>query len=56
LTFTINSKCANSDKQIKIKLDSDLNIVGMAEGSDPFYSMALINTDKMKELSIVDIF
>jgi hypothetical protein len=56
LTFTINSKCANSDKQIQIKLDSDLNIVGMAEGSDPFYSMALINTDKMKELSIVDIF
>jgi len=56
LTFTINSKCANSGKQIKIELDSDLNIIRMTEGSSPMYCMALINTDKMKERSIVDIF
>jgi hypothetical protein len=56
LTFTINSECANSGKQIEIELDSELNITGMSEGSDPVYSMALINTDRMKEASIVDIF
>jgi hypothetical protein len=56
LNFTIQSECANSGRQIEIELDSDLNITGMTEGSDPFYSMALINTARMKELSIVDIF
>jgi len=56
LTFTINTKCANSGRKIQIKLDSEMNITGMTEGADPMYSMALINTDKMKEMSIVDVF
>ncbi len=56
LTFTIDTKCANSGKQLRIELDSDMNITFMTEGADPFYSMALINTDKMKEKSIVDVF
>jgi hypothetical protein len=56
LTFTIDTKCANSGREIKIELDSDLNITSMTEGADPMYSMALINTDKMKEMSIVDVF
>jgi hypothetical protein len=56
LTFTIDTKCANSGKKIHIDLDSDMNIIFMTEGADPFYSMALINTDKMKEKSIVDVF
>jgi hypothetical protein len=33
-----------------------MNITFMTEGADPYYSMALINTDKMKEKSIVDVF
>lgn len=56
LTFTINTKCANSGREIEIRLDCDLNITAMTEGADPMYSMALINTDKMKEKSIVDVF
>jgi hypothetical protein len=56
LTFTINTKCANSGKKIQIEVDSDMNIISMSEGADLFYSMALINTDKMKEKSIVDVF
>ena len=56
LTFTIDTKCANSGKHIQIEIDSALNITGMTEGADPMYSMALINTDKMKEMSIVDVF
>jgi hypothetical protein len=56
LTFTIHTECSNSGRQIEIKLDSELNIARMTEGAAPMYSMALINTDKMKEASIVDIF
>ena len=56
LTFTIKTKCANSGKEIQIELDSNLNITGMTEGANTMYSMALINTDRMKERSIVDIF
>jgi len=56
LNFTIDTKCANSGKKIRIELDSDMNITSMTEGVDPFCSMALINTDKMKEKSIVDVF
>ena len=56
LTFTIHTECANSGRQIEIKLDSELNITSMTESADPMYSMALINTDKMKEASIVDTF
>jgi hypothetical protein len=56
LTFTINTKCANSGKEIQIDLDSEMNITSMTEGAEPMYSTALINTDKMKEKSIVDVF
>ena len=56
LTFTIDSKCANSGKPIKIKLDSELNIAGMTEGAEPMYSMPIINSDRMKEPGIVDVF
>jgi len=56
LNFTINSTCANSGRQIEIEIDSELNITRMTEGCTPMYSMALINSDRMKEASIVDIF
>ena len=56
MTFTIDSKCANSGKHIEIELDSELNITGMTEGCEPMYSLALINSDRMKETSIVDVF
>jgi hypothetical protein len=45
-----------SGREIQIEIDCALNITGMTEGADPMYSMALINTDKMKEMSIVDVF
>jgi len=56
LTYTIDTTCANSGRSIKIELDSDLNITGMTDGASPMYCLVLINTDKMKEQSIVDIF
>jgi hypothetical protein len=56
LFFTVNSECANSGKPMKIELDSDLNITGVDEGSEPMYCIASMDTDKKKEPSIVDIF
>ncbi len=56
LFFTVNSECANSGKPIKIELDGDLNIISVDEGSEPMYCIALMDTAKTKELSIVDIF
>ena len=56
LFFTVNSECANSGKPVKIELDSDLNIISVGEGSEPMYCVALMNTAKTKEPSIVDIF
>ncbi|MDM8525224.1 hypothetical protein QUF80_17775 [Desulfococcaceae bacterium HSG8] len=56
LSFTIHSKCANSGRQIEIEVDSELNITSVADGSDPMFCLALMNTAKTKEPSIVDIF
>ena len=56
LTFTIKTKCANSGKEIQIELDSEMNVTAVTEGSDPFYSMALLNTARLKEPSIVNVF
>jgi hypothetical protein len=56
LTFTINTECANSGRQIEIELDSDLNIIRMTEGSEPVISLTVFNSEKMKERGIVDIF
>ena len=56
LFFTVNSKCANSGKPMQIELDSNLNIISVDEGSAPMFCVALMNTDKTKEPSIVDIF
>jgi hypothetical protein len=56
MTYTIDTTCANSGRPIKIELDSELNIFGMTEGASPMYCLVLMNTDKMKETSIVDVF
>ena len=55
-TYTIDTTCANSGRLIKIELDSELYITGMTEGASPMYCLVLMNTDKMKETSIVDVF
>jgi len=56
LEYTIHSRCASSGKPLEIGIDSDLNISSMTVGAAPMYSMALMNTDKMKERSIIDVF
>jgi hypothetical protein len=56
LFFTVNSECASSGRPIKIELDSNLNITNVDEGSEPMFCVALMNTAKTKEPSIVDIF
>ena len=56
LEYTIQSSCANSGRPMEIAIDSDLNIGQVTEGARPMYSMALIDTEKMKEKSIIDVF
>jgi hypothetical protein len=56
LTYTIDTTCANSGRSIKIELDSELNITAITEGASPMFCLVLMNTDKMKEKSIVDVF
>jgi hypothetical protein len=56
LEYTIRSNCASSGRPIEIGVDSDLNIRTMTQGAAPMYSMALINTERMKEKSIIDVF
>jgi len=56
LEYTIHSTCSNSGRPIEIGIDSDLTIGRVTDGASPMYSMALMNTDTMKEKSIIDIF
>jgi len=56
LQYTIHSKCSNSGRTIEIVVDSDLNIGSVTDGATPMYSMALVDTEKMREKSIIDVF
>jgi hypothetical protein len=56
LSFTIQSQCANSGRQIEIALDSDLNIANVTDGSDPMFCLPLVSLAKTKRPSIVDLF
>lgn len=56
LEYTIYSNCSNTGRPIEIAIDSDLNIGRVTDGASPMYSMALINSETMKEKSIIDIF
>ena len=56
MEYTINSTCANSGRSLEINVDSDLNIGQVTDGARPMYSMALMDTEKMREKSIIDVF
>jgi hypothetical protein len=48
--------CASSGRPIEIGMDSDLNIRTVTQGATPMYSMTLMDTETMKEKSIIDVF
>ena len=56
LNFTILTECASSGRQMEIEIDSDLNMMKVTEGSEPVISLTIIDSEAMKEKSIVDIF
>jgi hypothetical protein len=56
LSFTIEAECANSGRQIKIELDSELNIIHVPDGADPMFCIAITPLAKTKDPSIVDVF
>ena len=54
--MTINTQCAQSGKEIRIRFDSELNLLELEPGSDPLISAPRVDLLKTKEDSIVDIF
>jgi len=56
LSFIIETECANSGRHIAIKLDSELNITHVPDGSDPMFCIAITPLAKTKDPSIVDVF
>ena len=56
LSFTIEAECANSGKQMKIELDSELNIIHVPGGSDPMFCIPITPLAKTKDPSIVNVF
>ncbi len=56
LSFTVQAKCANSDRPIEIALDSELNITKVTDGSAPMFCTPLVSLAKTKQPSITDIF
>ena len=56
MSFTIQSECPNSGRQIEIALDSELNITKVTDGSDPMFCLPLVSLAKTKDPSIVDVF
>lgn len=56
LEYTIRSTCASSGRPIEIGIDSDLNVRTVTQGAAPMYSMTLMDTERMKEKSIIDVF
>jgi hypothetical protein len=56
LSFTIQSECANSGRQLVIALDSELNIKNVTDGSDPMFCLPIVPLAKTKAPSIVDVF
>ena len=56
LSFTIQTECAHSGRQIEIALDSELNITDVTEGADPMFCVPLVSLAKTKRPGIVDIF
>jgi hypothetical protein len=56
LSFTIQAKCANSDREMEITLDSELNIEHVTDGSDPMFCLPIVPLANTKEPSIVNVF
>ena len=56
LSFTIQTRCANSGRPIEIDLDSEMDISRVTDGSDPMFCLPIVSLAKTKRPSIVDIF
>jgi hypothetical protein len=54
--MTINTQCAQSGREIRIRFDSELNLLELEPGSDPMVCIPRVDLLKIKEDSIVDIF
>lgn len=56
MSFRIESRCADSGKPVNIEIDSDLNLLSVSKGADPFIFVPSVILEKSEEKSIIDIF
>jgi hypothetical protein len=56
LDFNINARCANSGRDIEIKLNSDLDITHVTKGAYPMFCLPIVPLANTKHPSIVDAF
>jgi hypothetical protein len=52
----VDTYCSQTGREIKLVLDSDLDLIEIDPESDPMISIPLVNLIKTDQPSIVDIF
>jgi hypothetical protein len=52
----IDTICSQTGREIRLKLDSDLNLIEVDPEADPMISIPPVNLIKTDQPSIVDIF
>jgi hypothetical protein len=56
ISFLVESRCAHTDRRLRIELDSDLNLLGATAGADPYIFVPSVDFKNLDEASIIDIF
>jgi hypothetical protein len=56
ISFLVESRCAHSDRRLRIELDSDLNLLGVTAGAEPYIFVPSVDFKRLAEASIIDIF
>ena len=56
MSFVIESECAHSGRPLRFELDSDLNLLSLEPGVDPYIFIPGIDLSNIQEDSIIDIF
>jgi len=56
MSFVINSKCAHSGRPIHIEMDSELNLLSVESGADPYIFIPSIDLSNITAESIIDVF
>lgn len=56
LDFTIRSTCSQSQRPITIVINSNLDVLKIEEGANPYIFVPMIDSETIEEASIIEIF